>query len=613
MPRWGGRLAAWLVLLWVGALPAAAKPLSLQEEKALTRCEAVLAPGPGSPHLDPTQAAVCLKVLAITGTLSGDMADEKLDSDARTRVNRMFMGASALKDLGDVFSLHRTSGPLRVALSQRTFCTGPLHVLGLGPSPKLLLDWAARYRPAQAPLLALVMRSWGWDVFPEVMRPHLLAKIGGSSGGDWDGLCLEKRFAALFAAAELAADELLAAPAASLDEAALARMRQAALFMRPYLEDDKERALDGHLARVQRYLALRKRYAGGSGSALAPAKLEEYSSKLRAGDLSLSEHMRYLSAIYGEDLGKGEGKGSPGRPEHRPSLLGYEDALAALLVAAMKDEIKGTRSGDRILAFYKDKSYPAESRTLALRIAPLGHNLGMYGGQGISMSRENIESWMLQRKVFSAADLVNAKDRRLLRELARYLAPTFVHEATHQEQHAWLTKNGLPNRYYVEREVEAMGVGALYVLEKNLLESRRGNDSYLQSIHVLEVDRARRLYEDGLTGVRRFVAPAYSQITSFDTYSAEDFELAEAIQKELAKRALRADEAEEDKWRTPDFSSYVSIVGRVNEIPDLRTEKLRQLMRDNFSGYKKLSVRLDKGDAWVSDGLREFKRREGGQ
>jgi hypothetical protein len=613
MPVRGGRLAAALALLLAGAGPAAAKPLSSVEEQALQRCEAVFKPGPV--HLDPTQASVCLKVLARTGTLSGTMADERLDPDARARVNRVLMSASALKDLGDVFALQLSSGGLKAALSRRTFCDGALLALGLGPSPRPLLDWAARYRPAQAPLLGLIMRGWSWDAFPDVLRKRLLAEVKGGSRQDWDELCLDRRDFTLRGAAKRAAGDIMAIPAASLNGEALAQMRQAASAIRPYLQDEKGLVLDEHLRQVERFLTLRKRTAG-VGKVKDQSKLDEYARRLGAGDLSLSEHMSFLSAIYGEDQGKGDASGTyEGSGKKRSSAAGYEDELAARLVPEMMDEIKGTRSGDRVLAFFKDKRYPAERREVRLRIRSMEGDFGAYGSEGISVSREAIEGWMRERGVSDAGDIV--KDRRLRLELARFLAPTFVHEAVHQEQHAWLEKHGLPNRFYIEREYEAWSVGSVYILEKNASESARGGGDYLQSLHPLMVDRARRLYEDGLTGMRRFVAPAYSSMSSFDDFAAEDFEMSAAIDQELAARAKRPKEAEEKEevFRLSDFTDSLAKYGyrreRIAEVSELKTAKLRRLRKESLSSYKEWGDWIDGSDSWVSDGLRKLK--EGGK
>ena len=610
MPVRGGRLAACLVLLLVGAGPAAAVPLSSVEEKALQRCEAVFAPGPV--RLDPTQAGVCLKVLARTGTLSGTMADERLDPDTRARVNRVFMSASALKDLGDVFIVQTSSAGLRTALCARKFCDGVLPSVGLGPSPAPLAAWAVRYRPVQAPLLDLVLRGWDWDAFPEVLRKHLLK---GGTRKDWDEMCIERRDSTLRGAAKRAADDIMAVPAASLNDEALAEMRQAAAAMRPYLPEDKRLALEDHLRQVERFLTLRQSYAG-VGKGKDQARLEEYSRRLKAGDLSLSEHMDLLSAIFGEDLGRGDPAG-PRRKAGSPSVSGYEAKLSALLIPALQEEIRGTRSGDRVLAFFADQRYPVERREVRLRIKSMEGDFGAYGSEGISVSRETIEDWMLTRGVSDAADIV--KDRRLQLELARFLAPTFVHEAVHQEQHAWLEKHGLPNRFYIEREYEAWSVGSIYILEKNASESARGGGGYLRSLHPLMVDRARRLYEDGLTGMRRFVAPAYSSMVSFDDFAAEDFEMNAAIDQELAARAKRPKEAEEQEeaFRLSQFTDSLAKYGyrreRIAEVSELKTAKLRQLRKESLSGYKEWGAWIDGNDSWVSDGLEEMKQREGGK
>ena len=394
-------------------------------------------------------------------------------------------------------------------------------------------------------------------------------------------------------------------------------MRLAAAAMRPTLPEDKRLALDEHLRQVERFLALR-RSSAGVGKVRDQAKLDEYARRLASGDLSLSEHMSFLGAIYGEDQGKGDAVGSyEGSGKKRPSAAGYEDRLCALLVPDLMDEIKGTRSGDRVLAFFKDQRYPAERREVRLRIKSMEGDFGAYGSEGISVSREAIEDWMRERGVSDAADIV--KDRRLQLELARFLAPTFVHEAVHQEQHAWLEKHGLPNRFYLEREYEAWSVGSIYILEKNASESARGGGGYLRSLHPLMVDRARRLYEDGLTGMRRFVAPVYSSMVSFDDFAAEDFEMNAAIDQELAARAQRPKEAEEqdEVFRLSGFTDSLAKFGyrreRIAEVSELKTAKLRRLRKESLSGYKEWGAWIEGNDSWVSDGLKELKKREGGK
>ena len=148
------------------------------------------------------------------------------------------------------------------------------------------------------------------------------------------------------------------------------------------------------------------------------------------------------------------------------SLLGRTQAFDAasrrmtadLMKPALLDEISDTQSGDVLRGFYRD-------HPLRLRLAPLSGEYARYVDDTgvITLNEDHVLEFLAERNRIPR-DL--ALDGKLLHELAMEWAANFVHEATHQRQHAWAVENGVPFRFGLFSEQEAIQEEALYTLER---------------------------------------------------------------------------------------------------------------------------------------------------
>lgn len=108
---------------------------------------------------------------------------------------------------------------------------------------------------------------------------------------------------------------------------------------------------------------------------------------------------------------------------------------------ALLDEIKDTKAGDEILKFYSD---PKNKLNFKLKnIDGFGHWDPI--NEELVVNKKLIDQYLEKKGVTHQQIL---KDEKLLKEIAAYIGPTFVHEATHQKQTAWAKEKDIKIEYY---------------------------------------------------------------------------------------------------------------------------------------------------------------------
>jgi len=182
------------------------------------------------------------------------------------------------------------------------------------------------------------------------------------------------------------------------------------------------------------------------------------------------------------------------------------------------NEIRDTRTGDSLIKFYNDPVYrKAGDNMLKTGIRDIGLPNGHWSPdkKEIVFNKILVEKWMADKK-YTYEQLL--KNDSVQEELARYLAPLFVHEAVHQRQTAWAQANDIPDYYQLEKEVESFSTQGLFVLEKSKKESAAGNAGYVKEVAEYYVARARIMKESGSVGMRKYVV--YYEVPSFEGQSA---------------------------------------------------------------------------------------------
>lgn len=377
--------------------------------------------------------------------------------------------------------------------------------------------WAARHMPYAPEAPRLIDEAlWSWSTLSESHRAWL-GERGLSSA--WDALPFQERHErmsrwALFESAAIG----VARPRSAGEVDAFRRRASAAAAV---LGDD----------------------------ALAPARrrlhsLDEALRRLEAQAVSDPEaRQEALSRIF-DNLGeRPRGTTEPVR-DAGGSSAGSLELVEDMLEEALLRETDGTFAGRDLREFYR--TVPLEIRL----VAPKGDSLGWYTHEGdvLFFNRRHVESYLRSRG--AALESLRA-DAALLRDVARTLSGTFVHEAQHHRQDVWARQPGRRRPRHRGKEVEAAQVQALFILQKTRQDAsfrefaRResGRSTVLRS----NLARARRLEQEGLSSFEFEIALSYDDRLSAEgeawTEMGQPLRSADAARAELQRR-LELPEAE---------------------------------------------------------------------
>gem|GEM_PF-4778504 len=234
-----------------------------------------------------------------------------------------------------------------------------------------------------------------------------------------------------------------------------------------------------------------------------------------------------------------EKKPVPSRINSSPVSTRTWDRLAArllrvqnaVLTGPLAGEMRGTKAGDEIIAFFQDRRYSGRGLNI------LSFKIREYSGNS---PVEPIAWWSPREKTLNISakrvkefiawkgidpDSLGAGGRRI-RDLARYLAPHFIHEATHQRQAAWAGLNDLDfvrtigKSYpsHLELETEAYSMAAAFVAEKAVGYGA----SYMAEIDSDSRTEAARFMRGGTEALRLIKGRGYT-LKSFEGAASHQF------------------------------------------------------------------------------------------
>lgn len=460
------------------------------------------------------------------------------------------------RNSGDDIALHLTR-----VLKDRD-C--PLCVMGLGPRPEKAFDWIGREAGADLDNVKIAVRTW--EALGELRTRSLSSAEYKFDQKRWNAKTITGRHRSLLNWARKETDRLAALYAGRSRRPGMMISRSVHQRLVPVLREDliaEDKGDDNaeYLAKLDR-LEMRISGRGDGTETSAPPPADKKAEELDAAAKNVeelkekpaAEQAAYLSGLFDQAASNNGGvsEAGPGTAEARPADFVFNrlsaktrDGLSRLLVSAdadgnlrgpFADELRGTKAGDEILAFYKDPEY-AKTGVNRLSFIFTRQPKNRFGGWTTSSKMMDLNSllinnWMKMNKVrpeqFFEGDPSN---NPYLRKLARYLAPTFVHEATHQRQDARTAVAGILDMapYQMEMETEAFAMDTSFMSEQ--LQKR--GVSYAADLCPFDKMNAAAFIENGVEGVRLFKHMDYGYLESLEGSVAKEFVDASSTVKEL--------------------------------------------------------------------------------
>lgn len=497
-----------------------------------------------------------------------------------------FEKANALVDLSQILQAEKAAGDLRNALIRRLDPESPLAGAGIGPGAQSVLAWTALRSPEKLGLARRALLEW--ETLEEGQRGWIVGQRRTEEL--WRKVPVMERASVLRGWAREESLTLRHDPE-GIDEQALAHLLSRSNLVAPLLPGLERGALEFHVERVRLLLTARR--------ALEKAGLRVVLDGLdQRAALPVSERLEYLSAALA------------GRPEFQESGFVHElesarmtraeaafsdeerRLLAERLVPALLEAAAVTRAGTRVLRFYAGGSPPA------LRVRLMPGNIGEFNAasRDISLSEEFIQGWL---RAESASLPALLSDPAALRRLAQALCPAFVHEATHQMQHARRSGKGRLRFFTQDEEIEAFTAQTLHVLELSLREP-----DYRRQVRRDDAEAADRLSEDAaLFG--RIVRRIYSELPSFESFAASCLRLAGAMSRELARREAHPGSAPVFSW---DFDARSLERGQfsLSNVALMTTAGLRRTQGFILRWYAGAAREMSEVRSWAERTRREI-------
>jgi hypothetical protein len=480
----------------------------------------------------------------------------------------------------------------------------PLCQLGLGPLPEASFRWAEKYLPDDTPEFKYSARTW--DVIGDIRTGMLQEK--GWNRNTWNAMELMDRYATLQGIARDVVAVTTGVPVAMYpDKAKLAKLI-------PVLKEDLfDPQMSVQLDAYLKGAGMKPVKTGPTPSEKAGVKISKMSGDLGVlKNMGTGEQAAQLNNFFngtghrqGDDFAFQKAGKAPAKP-YVYKALSPDDVtvLGARLLKQGPDgtisgplatEIKGTKAGDEILAFYKDKKFQkAGTNKLVFGMEPM--EKGMFGGwnwyrKDIKLNSELVNDWMQKNHVTPAMLMSgDPATNKHLKGLSEYLAPTFVHEATHQRQTANDKARGIDlfkycgqsdAFYQMEKETEAFSMDASFTAEKSSRLSKAGRDAYLNRLDPFDKENAEVFLKQGVDGVRLSNHKSYTDKESLDGEASKQFVLAKDTSMRLevlkarnpdsltaAERAemqtLRQEMDSKYKWYTYTMDDSVKAETKIN-------------------------------------------------
>lgn len=521
----------WSLLVAALVLTApSAYALSPQDAQFVSECRANVVPPDGALSVD--KAEECAEEF----NADGGRLMKELQAEQPALAVEVVARNNSLIDLR--YIIDKYVGPtLSVALT-RALEKEPCVCckMGLGPKPEALSGWVeANTLNSEANYNAAIHR---WDAMWDPRRQGLAGEGFGFTGETWSALKISERYKKVYEWAKLKSDELLASSAMAEEKGVTGEdyselIGELKKDLGAFGDWDRIKKLNEMSRKLSEKAAEKKKPAAPTSVDKKGEELDAASGSLAAARAAGSEG-DYLAAAFDNAYGAKGGPVLPARPgtdvkkpsatdefKTRPITKRQAAALTKTMLSKDKQgrltghlaaEIRDTKAGDEIIAFYEGKQYAADNGNklnfgFVKAEGELKGALGWWSGTKgeLRINSDMVDKFAAERKVTPAQIL---KDPALQKDLATYIAPVFVHEGTHQRQTAWSKANGLDflrskdgktfSPYQMEQETESFSMNAAFVAEK----AKKGGTAYLSKLAWYDRADAERYLEDGVEGLR---------------------------------------------------------------------------------------------------------------
>lgn len=479
--------------------------------------------------LSPKVALECIKKLnendgALLNSIKTESPQEAADLVAYN---------NALVDLANLTSKY-SRYPLAQALA-REMEDSPCSLcdMGLGPQPEKSFDWVSVNAPARLAVVKKSVRTW--EVLGGLRTSSLALEREHYNKDSWDKLKILARYERLSEWARAQTDKLAAAdkknPGRTGAVAGLPDVLREDLVLDG---DDEYRAklTDLGMAKAEAETASLAKISAAGKTA----------SELKGR--STSGQKDYLDAKFDKAAPAKGDTAVAGAGEKAFTPVPITKDQAAVLsgkMGAVKDgkftgylaeEIKGTKAGDELTAFFGDKTYAASgTNVLNLKFekgtGDMANALGWWSGSDKTtrVNTDLVDDYCAEHKITPAQMLASEEH---MKGVARYVAPNFVHETTHQRQDAWAHANGLDYikyqggstgaPYQMEMETESFSMQAAFSAEK----AKKLGPAYLQQISPSHKANAIKFMEDGVDALRTDKHELYPGISSLEGSASKE-------------------------------------------------------------------------------------------
>lgn len=508
----------------------------------------------------PDKAAKCLD------DLNGNEAlFAKLQRNQKDQLVRILKYQNIFKELGDFYdsgpNLCRTRNKLVLTL-ERVCAVCDLEP-PLGPQPEKLLPWVKDNVSATYYQKQLLEAGLAWNKINDIDSSYQLYLASHSyTEADWKEMTLQKRMATLTVI------DLLNSKKVTFydnDQTTCDAMPAKLIpFLYAYLDPGMRAKLDAFVAKLKADSAA----VSAAGASSSTAKTSAMSSRLAklfpggAGGDQFSNLGRTFdgSAQSGEIPGTGPGTG-PKPSGGKPSFTLSADDMAKLSgrlessIMGEKNpdgtyaggELKGTKSGEKLLAFYNQKNDKGEPvNKLDFTVTKLNSDntgadycptrcAGSCGGCKVGQVRLNstlVETWMKEKGV-TAEMLLDPKNDEYVKRLARYSAPTVVHEETHQQKNREDLDNKIKEKYQLDDEVRTFGAQSLFLKEK--LSNPATEKLYMKDLRPFDDTVLQKIETGGYANLKKYIR--YYDMHALEGASSQEFTRFEGMLKEANLRA----------------------------------------------------------------------------
>ena len=495
----------------------------------------------------------------------------------------------------------------------------PLCDMELGAQPEKAFNWVGKEAGSGLAEMKKSVRTW--EILGDIRTKSLSTAYYGYTKDKWNEQPIIGRYRSLKNWATKETDKLVSIYSNRSFLAALANKKPDPQLVAVLREDLESVGATDQLAKLDKLVSGQGKVGDEKETPAQPSAADKKAKELEAASHNvngLSGKSDADQAAFGSQtfdqgsvhVGEVSKPGAPASSAAQPGGFAYKEltpqqiaALPGRLVTSdakgnlkgpFADEMRGTKAGDEILAFFKDPKY-AKTGTNKLNFGFTKQPDGQFGGwspgtKKTDLNSELVNNWMKDNKVTPEQLFEGDPSKNPhLNKLSQYLAPTFVHESTHQRQTAkavaggydyQIFSNGRTAPYQMEMETEAFAMDNSFMAEH--LQKR--GPSYAANLDPFDKKNTEMFLEKGVDGVRLSNHRNYSQLESLEGSASKEFAEAASRAKllrlyedkykaspktmskdEIAKmQTLRAEMNSRFKWYTSVYSDSAAAEAKIN-------------------------------------------------